>query len=228
MYMTSGAERALKDFNTLEEKRQMKEAFESRMYFIESVYRLLAIGLQENREQYINMEDTFAKGEKTYLFDHYVLASDSDERFVQQGESYRPAFLVRCVNTGQVTPSHQVSTTKEILLAIPVQENLDITNTTSIEDIELHESSVFVYWHMDDSHRECYEISAHGVRSASTDNDAQSIQALLEHVTAQDFSAFDTAAALVARLRQDLRNLQLVPHFSVIVDDTGNELFRQT
>lgn len=225
--MTGNAEKAMHNFNKREEREQIAEAFEARMRLIESIMRLFDIALNENRHQYENMEAAFAANEETYWFDHYVLASDKDEKYYQRGIHYRPAFLLRCSNDESTTPRHQTSITSEMLIAVPVQEGTNVTPTTTIGDIDLQNLSIYVYWSIDDGTKYCYEISAEGVRSAVPNDEVPAVQSLLEHLSMQDFTALDTAAALIARLRQDLRNLQLVPHFSVIVDSTGNELYRQ-
>lgn len=225
--MTNGAEKALQEFDFAEEAQQARDALEARKSFINSVYKLLAIALQENRDQYAAMAAALDNGEDTYLFDHYVLATHSDEKFAEQGKDFQPTVLLRCVDTADTTPLLQTNKTAELLLAIPVKEGSVLADDTLLDDIILkHKSTIFVYWKVGNDDSDCFEVSAEGVRRVTASE--EDVREIFDHATMQDFTAFDVAAALVARLRQDLRNLQLVPHFSVIVDSSGGEQFRQT
>lgn len=229
MFMTSGANKAITQFNSEQERQLSAEAFEARNRLIETVYTFLDIALQENKDQYANMQAAFARGKATYTFDHYVVTSDQDEHLAQRGEDYRPTILLRFKNVHNTAPSHQVNSTTEIIIAIPTQDDFTVDRTTDISDIDLSDKSIYVYWNVGDDSESCHEISAEGVRKAQLDiNNAHTPETTFDFIYAPHFAPLDTAAALVARLRQDLRNLDLVPHFRVTVDASGSEISRQT
>ena len=217
IYMTGNMREALDVFNAIEDEEQSHEARKKREAFIKKVHALLDISLTFNREQYALMFAALDEGKSEYLFHHFIQSADWDEKFAQKGYQFQPAFLIKMVQRENVTPEHQASQTKQMMLAIPVSEEDLLTDETTLGDLHL-DQTVYVYWTIEDESgvkELCYEVSSDGVRMANFASESETVadsefEKFLKTIDAKDFSTLSTGASLVERFRQDIRNLELV------------------
>lgn len=204
-----------------------KEAFENRMRFIERVHSLFDIALNANHQQYALMKEARERGDASFDFEHFILSSDSDEKQAQLGYTFKPTFYIKMEKNDDVTPQYQASQTLSMMLALPVRDGMTLSEQTTIDDV-LEKSdeesvirrqyTVYVSWTIKDVtgiKEELYEVSVDGIRKVifiSDENEADEFARFVSAINAQNFSILETGDSLVARFRQDLRNLHLVSH----------------
>ena len=191
--------------------RTQLEAREQRVRLLEVLHSLLGFALRLNAEEYIKLEQAIGAGDSQFLFHYYAVTSDADEKMVRFGSVAVPAVLFALRNQTHSHPDHQLSTTQEVVVAIPTSDEFCVTDDTTIDDVPLS-STVYLYWAFEQGDHRVIQVGTEGVSDGSYDDEEAAVADFIERINAQDISTLSTGAALVSRLLQDVSNLALTPH----------------
>lgn len=215
--MSEGAYEAMQQYDAELSEALITEARKSREKFIETVIQKLSFALQKNREEYMRMEVAYEEGSRKYEFKYYAVTADWDEKRIRQGDKYVPAVLFLMKSMHDDIQDSQDNRTLEMILALPTQQDFELRDDTTIEDLVMPDS-VFVFWKTTNGEQGCHEVTAEGLFKSQIEDVEASFTSMLDHIDIHDFGRLHTSAPLVARFREDIVNLELAPYSSSMLE----------